>query len=59
MSRDPRGFHIPRKRSSRLKSFVSEEKAKAYAEKKGIKDYKLKNLRLDPKVKPKIVVEEK
>ena len=45
-----------KRRPARLKTFKSEEAAKKYAEAKKLKDYRLVNLRLDPKAKPKIKV---
>ena len=47
------------KRKSRPKTFSSEESAKAYAEKNKIRKYSLKNLKVDPRSRPKIrIVEE-
>lgn len=47
-------------KKKRLKTFKSEESARSYAEKNNIKKYSLRNLRLNPDVKPKfqIIVEE-
>ncbi len=48
---------IGRGRANRPKTFKSEESAKEWAEKEGLKDYKLENLRApDSKKKPKIRV---
>ena len=52
--RKRKGLQLPCKKGAR--TFKSEEAAKAYAESKGIKKYSLKNLRLDPKVIPKIKI---
>ncbi|MFH1511025.1 MAG: hypothetical protein ABIF10_04995 [Candidatus Woesearchaeota archaeon] len=40
-----RSQHTSRNRAKRAKTFASEEAAKAYAEKNGIKEYVLQNLR--------------
>ena len=54
-----RGTHKGSKKK-RPKTFRSEQAAKVYAEKMGIKSYELRNLRIDPKVEPKfrIIVKE-
>ena len=54
-----RGTHKGLKKK-RPKTFKSEQAAKVYAEKMGIKSYELRNLRIDPKVEPKfrIIVKE-
>ena len=48
-----RGTHKGSKKK-RPKTFRSEQAAKVYADKMGIKSYDLRNLRLDPKVEPKL-----
>jgi hypothetical protein len=46
----------PRKKNPRVKSFKSEEAAKKYAESKGLKDFKLVNLKSTSSKKKKIKV---
>jgi len=43
-------------KKKRPKTFKSEDSAKAYAEKNKIKKYSLKNLRLNPNVRPKFQI---
>ena len=51
------GIHIPRNRSPGPKSFTTIEKALAYAEQNGIKNAKVRNLRVDEKnTKPKYII---
>ena len=53
--RVPERTHVRRERK-RLKTFKTEEAAKAWAEKKGLKDYKLINLRIPESKTKKIKV---
>lgn len=48
------GPQLPKKK--RPKTFKSEESAKTYAEKNKIEKYSLRNLRLNPKVRPKFQI---
>jgi len=43
-----------KRRPARPKTFSSQEAAKKWTEAKKLKDYKIKNLRIDPKAKPKL-----
>lgn len=51
-----RSEHVPRNRSARPKTFKSEESAKAWAENKGVKNYKLVNLKNEESKTKKIRV---
>lgn len=55
-----KGTHLRHKKRNkihfRLKTFKSEEMAKDYAEKKGIKDYELVNLRSEDSRRKKIKI---